>query len=103
MNKIGAEVDYIVINDLKDGIFYADIVLSSNWMKLKIDSRPSDAIAIALRVKAPIYVTRAVLDEAGISPEKKPGKYDTVYFKQDYSVVAFECSGLQAARLSPVD
>ncbi len=103
MNKIGAEVDYIVIDDLKNGIFYADIVLSSNWMKLKIDSRPSDAIAIALRVKAPIYVTRAVLDEAGISPEKKPGKYDMVRLKLDYLAVALECSAFRAAGLSPVD
>jgi bifunctional DNase/RNase len=87
MDKMGTKIDYIVINDLKDGIFYANIVLSANWMKLKIDSRPSDAIAIALRVKAPIYVTKAILDEAGVSPGSKPEKYDTAYLKRDYGAV----------------
>lgn len=83
MDKMGAKVKYIVIHDIKDDIFYASIVLNANWTQLKIDSRPSDAIAIALRYKVPIYVTNAVLEGAGITPDNKPQKYDTAYLKRD--------------------
>jgi bifunctional DNase/RNase len=103
MDKMGAKVDYIVINDLKDDIFYANIVLNANWMKLKIDSRPSDAIAIALRVKAPIYVTKAVLEEAGVSPGSEPEKYDTAYLKRDCGASLFKYPALPVAGSSPVD
>jgi bifunctional DNase/RNase len=59
-----AKVIRIVINDLKDNTFYAVIVLSTNGNEVFIDSRPSDAIAVALRVDAPIYVAKKVLDES---------------------------------------
>ena len=71
INRIGASVDYIVINDLQDHTFYASITLKANWTQLGIDARPSDAIAVALRTGAPIYVEKAVLDKAGIKPEDK--------------------------------
>lgn len=54
------EVESIEINDLKDNIYYAKIKLVSGNKTLEIDSRPSDAIAIALRTKAPIYVKKKV-------------------------------------------
>ena len=69
LDRTGASVDYIVINDLKDNIFYANISVSTDWRQIEIDARPSDAIAIALRVRVPIYVEKAVLDEAGIRPD----------------------------------
>jgi len=59
-----AEVSRIVVNDLQDNTFYAVILLSFNGTEVTIDSRPSDAIALALRVDAPIYVAKKVLDEA---------------------------------------
>jgi len=68
INRMGASIDSIVINDLQDYTFYAKITINTNCMQMEIDSRPSDAIAIALRVKAPIYVDKAVLDKAGIRP-----------------------------------
>jgi hypothetical protein len=58
-------VTRIVVNDLKDSTFYATIFLSLNGKEVHIDSRPSDAIAVALRVKAPIYVTLDVIERAG--------------------------------------
>lgn len=61
---IQAEVSRIVINDLQDNTFYAVIFLSLNGTEVTIDSRPSDAIALALRVDAPIFVAKKVLDEA---------------------------------------
>jgi len=70
MNELGASVDSVTINDIRDHTFYASIVLIDNWTRIEIDSRPSDAIAIALRVGAPVYVEEAVLQEAGILPER---------------------------------
>jgi hypothetical protein len=64
LEGIQAEVSRIVINDLQDNTFYAAIFLSLNGTEVTIDSRPSDAIALALRVDAPIYVAKKVLDEA---------------------------------------
>jgi bifunctional DNase/RNase len=74
-DKLGASIDSIIISDIQDNTFYARIVLTADWMKLEIDSRPSDAMAIALRVGAPIYAEEHVLDEAGIQPEPESGDY----------------------------
>jgi hypothetical protein len=65
LEGINATVTRIVVNDLKDSTFYATIFLSLDGREFHIDSRPSDAIAIALRVKAPIYVTQDVIERAG--------------------------------------
>ena len=73
----GANLDYIVINDLQDNVFYASLILNASWTQMEIDARPSDAIAIALRVRAPIYVTRAVLEKAGVLPELETAEYTT--------------------------
>ncbi len=78
VDKLGAKVNSIMITDLKDNIFYARVVLGADWQEIEIDSRPSDAIAIAIRVKAPIYVTKDVLDKAGLTPDSKTEKYKTI-------------------------
>ncbi len=59
-----AEINHILVSELKDNTFYAVISLMSGGDTLKIDSRPSDAIALALRVKAPIYVNETVIEAA---------------------------------------
>ena len=74
IDRMGASVDYIVINDIKDNTFYANIVLQANWRQLEIDARPSDAIAMALRAKSPIYVTEVVLEKAGLPLYEEPEK-----------------------------
>ena len=61
---VKAQVTNVVIIDLKDNTFYAQIALHTVAASLQIDTRPSDAIALALRVKAPIYVAKTVLDRA---------------------------------------
>ena len=78
LDRMGASVDYIVVNDLQNQTFYADIMVKANWTQMEIDARPSDAIAIALRVRAPIYVEKAVLDKAGIQPEHERDEYTIV-------------------------
>lgn len=75
IDRTGASVDYVVINDLQNYTFYAQVILNANCMQMEIDARPSDAIAIALRVGASIYVEKAVLDKAGIQPNHETGKY----------------------------
>lgn len=64
LEGVSAKVNRVVVNDLKDNTFYAVISLSLNGSEYLIDSRPSDAIALALRMGAPIYVARKVLEEA---------------------------------------
>lgn len=65
LEGLNASVTRVVVNDLRDSTFYATISLSLQGREFHIDSRPSDAIAVALRVKAPIYVTLDVIERAG--------------------------------------
>ena len=65
LEGLNASVTRIVVNDLRDSTFYATISLSLQGKEFHIDSRPSDAIAVALRVRAPIYVTLDVIERAG--------------------------------------
>jgi uncharacterized protein len=67
-------VEEILITDISDGVFYSKIVCTDGIRQKNIDSRPSDAIAIALRFNAPIYTNAKVLDEAGVSTEDIQGQ-----------------------------
>jgi hypothetical protein len=71
ISELGAEVKQIVVTELRrpDDIFYANIVLELNGETIEIDSRPSDAIALAVRVGVPIFVNEEVMDIAGVRPE----------------------------------
>ena len=77
IKKISCDVTKIIINDLRDNTFYAVIELQKDGSLLEIDSRPSDAIALALRTNAPIFVEEFVLEQAnsidieGIDTEEK--------------------------------
>jgi hypothetical protein len=64
LEGLKAKVSRIVVNDLRDNTFYAVIFLTVNGTEVAIDSRPSDAIALALRVKSPIFVAEKVIREA---------------------------------------
>ena len=74
ISTLGASVDYIVVNGLKEDTFYARHALSIDGVKLDIDSRPSDALALAVRVGAPIYAEESVLEKAGIILEEETAK-----------------------------
>jgi uncharacterized protein len=68
--ELDAHVTRVVINDLRDATFFAQIRLNVGTKVLEVDARPSDAIALALRTEAPIYVAQSVLDQAQtITPE----------------------------------
>lgn len=66
----GASIDQVFINDLSEGTFFARIIYRKNGDQVDQDARPSDAIALAVRFNAPIYVSEQVLNEAGIESEK---------------------------------
>ena len=74
IDNLGATVNYIIVNDLKNDTFYAKIILNVDGGLVEVDSRPSDALAVAVRVEAPIYVEEAVLDKAGILLDQETGK-----------------------------
>ncbi|HIP63565.1 MAG TPA: bifunctional nuclease family protein [Archaeoglobus profundus] len=76
INKLNAKVEKIVIDDLIDNTFYARLVLKQNDHRIEIDARPSDCIAIAVRLACPIYVEKKVLDEAGLQDELPEGYVD---------------------------
>ncbi|RMG28373.1 MAG: hypothetical protein D6730_05650 [Bacteroidetes bacterium] len=61
----------VIINDLNEGIFYAKLIFEANGEIHEIDSRPSDAVAIGVRFKVPIYTYEDVLAEAGIVIEEE--------------------------------
>lgn len=67
--SVSAEVSDILIDELKEGTFFAKIRYSVSGKNSQLDCRPSDAVALAVRVGAPIYVSPEVIDEAGIPTE----------------------------------
>jgi uncharacterized protein len=87
---LGADITDVVIDELRDGTFYAKVRFSHGGEEGQLDARPSDAIALAVRVEAPILVAPSVLEEAGLlsdeegapetgepepaAPEKRPAR-----------------------------
>jgi len=74
IDALGATVNSIIINDLKSDTFFAKIILNVDGEQLEVDSRPSDAMALAVRAEVPIYADEAVLDKASILLDKETGK-----------------------------
>lgn len=73
MSAFGVSLHEVTIHKLSNGVFAAGLLLSDGERQRVIDSRSSDAIALAIRVGAPIYTTPEVLDEAGFEPGEKTG------------------------------
>ena len=71
IEELEAKVDRVYVSDLNNDTFYARIVLKVKDKELSIDSRPSDAVALAVRVDCPIYVDEEVMDRAGVTPEEE--------------------------------
>ena len=70
IREMGGKVVHVLINELRNDIFYARLVVDMDGKYVEIDSRPSDAIAVAVRTKAPIFVAENVMDSAGIEPDE---------------------------------
>ncbi|MEO6912998.1 MAG: bifunctional nuclease family protein [Candidatus Baltobacteraceae bacterium] len=81
LEQLSVRLEQVVIHDIKEATFFAKLVIRINGELQEIDARPSDGIALALRMQAPIYVTdKIVLEEA--VPEKKNDEVDSQRFKK---------------------
>lgn len=80
LDRFDAQVERINIVDLKDEIFYAELILSCSGKEFRIDARPSDSIALALKYDAPVYIEEEVLNVAG--GRVKTGKTGVSYFEK---------------------
>lgn len=80
IRELGSAVERIVVSDIRDRIFISTLYLQHNGRIIEVDSRTSDALALAVRVRCPIYVEDHVMDQAGLEvaiereePEEEPG------------------------------
>ena len=73
ISSLGATINRIVVSELSKDTFYAKIVLKHNGTTMEVDSRPSDAIALAVRSQAPIYAEDSVLEAAGVQMDPETG------------------------------
>lgn len=69
IGDMGGRVSHVLVKELNDGIFHARLYVDTNGKELDIDCRPSDAIALAVRVNVPIFIAEAVMEEVSILPE----------------------------------
>ena len=74
IDALGATITSIIVSELKNDTFYAKIILNVDGGQMEVDSRPSDALALAVRAGVPIYAEEVVLDKAGILLDKETGK-----------------------------
>jgi bifunctional DNase/RNase len=94
IHDLGAKIESVVISDLVEDIFYARIVLDVSGRHVEVDSRPSDAIALAVRGKTPIFVEESVLERAGVAMENN----DESFSAKNESKGADEPDNLDAYR-----
>jgi bifunctional DNase/RNase len=76
IDKMGATISHVMVSELKNDTFYAQIVMDINGTSMEIDARPSDAIALAVRVNAPLFVAEDVMNLASIVPEQSLDEAD---------------------------
>ncbi len=69
VESVGYTLSRIEVTKLEEGTFFAELVLAGPAGEVRVDARPSDSIALAVRARCPIFCAEAVLDEAGIVPE----------------------------------
>jgi len=66
LDALGADIERVEVTGLREGTFYADLVIESDGEQITVSARPSDAVALATRTGAPVYATREVLEQAGL-------------------------------------
>ncbi len=69
IKELGGTISHVLIRELSEQVFHASLFIDVNDEIREIDCRPSDAIAVAVRAKVPIFANEAVLEEAGVKPE----------------------------------
>jgi len=82
VEALGASVTEIRVTELRDGTFFADLVLNANDQEVVLSSRPSDAIALAARTGSPIIAERSLLDEAGVEIQSEEEEEEIEKFRE---------------------
>jgi uncharacterized protein len=82
VDRLEGAVQRIVVSDIEDGTFYATIHVTKNGGALEIDARPSDAIALAVRMGVPIFAEESVLEKAAITQEGEADEAEIERFKE---------------------
>lgn len=101
--ELGGSVQHVEITELKENTYYAFVHLNVSDRELVIDSRPSDAIALALRTKSPIYVAKAVLEASSILQHNEEQKEAESPDIRNVSNVSKEKWGEILEKMSPED
>lgn len=86
LDTFSLQLDHIVVHDIKDGTFFAKLVIQQDGGSIEVDARPSDAIALSLRMQTPIFVENHILEEAAITG-KEPDDEEIQKFKEFLSNV----------------
>jgi bifunctional DNase/RNase len=81
IKSLKSSLKHILIHDMKDSTFFAQLVLNSNNKEIIIDSRPSDAVALALRSDVPIYVSEQVMASSSIPIDQTKDEEEAAQFK----------------------
>ncbi len=84
VEALDGRVEAVEVSELRDGSFLAQLALTGRAGELRLDTRPSDAIALAMRLNAPVYVSEQVLDEAGELPSEELDVEDEVEKFRDF-------------------
>ncbi|MBI5158039.1 MAG: bifunctional nuclease family protein [Acidimicrobiia bacterium] len=81
VESLGAAAHHVLITALRDGIYFADLVLERGGEEIRVSARPSDAIALAARTGTPIFVLPSVLDEAGVELHDEDEETEVARFR----------------------
>lgn len=79
---LGAEVERVTVTEIRESVYYADLVLAREGKEVHVSSRPSDAIALAARTGAPLFATEDVLADAGIEIQDEDEEAEVARFKE---------------------
>jgi bifunctional DNase/RNase len=90
IDAVGALAVKVVITEMRDSIFFADLSLDVSGREIKVSSRPSDAIALAVRTGTPVLAAPAVLDEAGVHFEDEDEEEEVARFREFLEEVTVE-------------
>lgn len=90
LEALDATVQRVVVTEMRDGIYYADLVLSRDGEEIVVSSRPSDAIALAARTGSPIFVAPQVLEESGVEIRDEEEEDEVARFRNFLDTVTPE-------------
>lgn len=82
IDAVGALATRVVITEMRDAVFYADLALDVSGEEVQVSSRPSDAIALAVRTGTPVFASPAVLDEAAVHFEEEDEETEVAKFRE---------------------